>query len=113
VRRWRKATVNTLKNLSGRTNRRRNARLNARREARPAGRVKPIVAHPGRLKPKQPTILRRKTGRSLIYLVSRDLVNWDGSGNFIEPKKYYRSLDPITGEIVSKKIDDGSPTCGV
>jgi hypothetical protein len=106
--------VNTLKNISGRTNRRRNARLNARREDRPAGLVKPVRQwKPDRSKPPQPTILRRSTGRSLMYLVERGLVNWDGSGNFVEPKRYYRRLDPITNAIVSEKVTDKSPTYGV
>jgi hypothetical protein len=48
-----------------------------------------------------------------MYLVERGLVNWDGSGNFVEPKRYYRRLDPITNAIVSEKVTDKSPTYGV
>lgn len=95
------------------------ARKLVRREDRPAGVVQPIQRMPldpasgRRVKPPQPTILRHKTGRSLMYLVERGLVNWDGSGNFKEPKRYYRKRDPFTGEITSEKITDKSPTCGV
>ena len=94
-----------------RNDRRRVHRLNARevrRESR-LGLTRPIVARPDRLKPKQPTIIRRGTLDRLMYLEKIGLAHGELVIDCVMPKTHFRHLD-IMGKPESVKIDDRSLT---